>query len=140
SHAGMFVRLFGLTQDSLYINMARAAAWGQDAFVDPSTHVASYYWNKMNGGVGRYPHHAWWQVGWIADYLLSEIELRSNGKVSFPRGFNTPKVGPHQTYGFSSGIVFGLSADVILNEGLLRIDNPRVDYFCAINRRDKKLY
>ena len=73
SHAGLFVRMFALTGDSLFINMARAAAWGRDAFVDSATSVASYYWNAMNRGSGPYPHHAWWQVGWLTDYLLGFI-------------------------------------------------------------------
>lgn len=140
SHAGMFVRLFTLTQDSLYLNMARAAAWGQDAFVDQKTNVASYYWDKMNAGVGRYPHHAWWQVGWIMDYLLSEVELRSNGNISFPRGFITPKVGPHQTYGFSPGKVYGSIAELFLKEDVVRLDNERIDFIGAINNATKESY
>lgn len=140
SHAGMFVRLFALTKDPLYINMARAAAWGQDAFVDPSTHVASYYWRKMDNGPGRFPHHAWWQVGWITDYLMSEIELRSNKKISFPRGFITPKVGPHQTYNFAPGKVFGSSAKLLLRSGLFTLNNERIDFMGAINEESKEFY
>ena len=140
SHAGMFVRLFKLTQDSLYLNMARAAAWGQDAFVDQKTNVASYYWDKMNAGVGRYPHHAWWQVGWIMDYLLAEVELRSNGNISFPRGFITPKVGPHQTYGFSAGKVYGNDAELFLKEDILSIDNERIDFIGAVNKSKRETY
>jgi hypothetical protein len=139
SHAGMFVRLFGLTQDSLYLDMARVAAWGQDAFVNPETHVASYYWNKMNAGVGKYPHHAWWQIGWITDYLLSEIELRSAGSIKFPRGFITPKVGPHQTYGFSAGKLFGKEVELSLSEGY-KLSNPRVDYLSAIDKSYEEVY
>lgn len=140
SHAGLFVRLFALTQDSLFLQMARAAAWGRDAFVDPATGVASYYWNAMNKGAGPFPHHAWWQIGWITDYLLSEATLRSNGQLSFPRGFITPKVGPHQTYGFAPGTVLGQPAELLLKAGLLQLDNSRIDHFAAINRQQKKLY
>lgn len=132
SHAGMFVRLFGLTKDSLYLDMARAAAWGRDAFVHQPTSVASYYWRAMNNGAGPYPHHAWWQIGWITDYLLSEVSLRSDGKISFPRGFVTPKVGPHQTYGFAPGKIFGKEASLHLPKGMLEIENPKVDYMGAM--------
>ncbi len=45
----------------------------------------------MNKGAGPYPHHAWWQIGWITDYLLAEAQLRSDGQITFPRGFVTPK-------------------------------------------------
>lgn len=140
SHAGLFVRLFSLTGDSLFLNMARAAALGRDAFVDPATGVASYYWNAMNRGAGPFPHHAWWQIGWITDYLLSEVALRSQGKVVFPRGFITPKVGPHETYGFEPGIVFGNKAELMLKKGLLTLNSPYIDHFAAIDRKDKKLY
>ncbi|MGG7661493.1 glycerophosphoryl diester phosphodiesterase [Dyadobacter sp. BHUBP1] len=127
SHAGMFIRIYQLTGEQLFADMARAAAIGRDAFVDSKTSVASYYWNAMNRGAGPYPHHAWWQIGWITDYLLSEAALRSNGKVNFPRGFVTPKVGPHQTYGFAPGDVFGDKANLIIKEGFAVADSPSID-------------
>ncbi|KAA2243305.1 glycerophosphoryl diester phosphodiesterase [Chitinophaga agrisoli] len=140
SHAGMFVRLFTLTGDSLFLDMARAGALGRDAFVDTATGVASYYWDVMNKGAGPYPHHAWWQIGWITDYLLSEMELRSHGEIVFPRGFIAPKVGPHQTYGFAPGNIYGTTANLLLKEGLLQTDNPYLDYYCAINTTQHKLF
>lgn len=140
SHAGMFVRLFGMTQDSLFLDMARAAALGRDAFVQQPTGVASYYWNAMNAGAGPYPHHAWWQVGWITDYLLSEAQLRSNGAISFPRGFITPKVGPHQCYGFASGKVFGRMAKLYMPDSLLEVNNPQVDYISIADDFTRQLY
>lgn len=140
SHAGLFIRMFSLTRDSLFLTMARAAALGRDAFVDPATSVASYYWNTMNKGAGPYPHHAWWQIGWITDYLLSEATLRSGGKISFPRGFITPKVGPHQSYGFAAGSIYGTKADLLLKEGMLEAGTPYLDYFGAINKAQKKLF
>src|SRR5690606_4097063 len=112
SHAGMFVRLFQITADSLYLDMARAAARGRDAFVDPTTGVASYYWNAMNNGAGPFPQHAWWQIGRITDYLLAEAHLRANGQITFPSGFMAPKVGPHTAYGFASGKMFGKPVDL----------------------------
>lgn len=134
SHAGMFVRLFEMTGDSLFIDMARAGVWGRDAFVNKENSVASYYWYSFDQGPGRFPHHAWWQVGWITDYLLSEIELRSGGKITFPRGFVTPKVGPHQSYGFKKGSVFGEQADLLLRPDVVNLDNPQIDYFMATSK------
>ncbi|MCW3466105.1 glycerophosphoryl diester phosphodiesterase [Chitinophaga nivalis] len=140
SHAGMFVNMFMQTHDSLFLHMARAAALGRDAFVDTTTGVASYYWDVMNKGAGPYPHHAWWQIGWITDYLLAEIKLRSAGSVTFPHGFITPKVGPHLTYGFATGSVYGTPAKLLLKPGLIEIANPYIDYYCAINTAQKKLW
>lgn len=131
SHAGMFVRMFELTKDSIFIDMARAAAWGRDAFVDPASHVASYYWSTMNAGPGPFPHHAWWQIGWIMDYLLSEASLRTTNLISFPRGFLTPKVGPHQPYGFAPGKLFNEEVALHLPKNTVQIDNEKIDYFCA---------
>ncbi len=127
----MFIRMYELTGEALFADMARAAAVGRDAFVDPKTSVASYYWQAMNRGAGPYPHHAWWQVGWITDYLLSEAELRSKGKVSFPSGFVTPKVGPHQTYGFAPGTVNGQKVNLIISEEWVKVDNASIDYILA---------
>ncbi|HEY1164197.1 MAG TPA: hypothetical protein VGE90_03500 [Chitinophaga sp.] len=140
SHAGMFVRLFKLTQDSLFLDMARAAALGRDAFVHQPTGVASYYWNTMNAGAGPYPHHAWWQIGWITDYLLSEADLRSKGNISFPRGFITPKVGPHQCYGFVSGKIFGRMAKLYMPDSMLQVSDPQVDYISIADDFTKQLY
>lgn len=131
SHAGMFVRIYRLTGERIFLDMARAAAIGRDAFVDDATSVASYYWAAMNRGAGPYPHHAWWQMGWITDYLMAELELRSNGAISFPAGFITPKVGPHRTYAFRPGTVNGEEAELIMRSGLAEASNPNVEVVLA---------
>jgi len=140
SHAGMFVRMFQLTGDSLFIEMARAAAIGRDAFVDAKTSVASYYWNAMNKGAGPYPHHAWWQIGWITDYLLSEAQLRSGNQVIFPRGFVTPKVGPHESYGFAPGSIYGNEASLMNHQGLVECNNPNTEYILARSSDKKNMF
>ncbi len=140
SHAGMFVRLFELTKDSLYLKMARTAALSKDAFVDSATGVASYYWSAMNKGAGPFPHHAWWQVGWITDYLMAELSLRSQGRIDFPSGFLAPKVGPHKTFGFQKGKIFNGQGDLILMEKLVSLDNPNMDYLCAQDKQEKIFY
>jgi hypothetical protein len=140
SHAGLFIRMFGITKDSIFADMARAAAIGRDAFVDPKTSVASYYWNAMNRGAGPYPHHAWWQVGWITDYLMAEAEMRSEGKIIFPRGFVTPKVGPHQTYGFQPGKIFEEPAHLKTTEAVVSCDQPQVDYLVASSVNGNKTF
>jgi hypothetical protein len=140
SHAGMFLRMAQLTGEPIFKDFARATAIGRHAFVDDKTSVASYYWNAMNRGAGPYPHHAWWQIGWISDYLLTEASLRSDGRIKFPRGFVTPKVGPHQTYGFDKGEVYGKPAALIIREGLLQIDNPSIEYLLALDESSKTLY
>ncbi|UFH53523.1 glycerophosphoryl diester phosphodiesterase [Spirosoma sp. KNUC1025] len=140
SHAGLFLRMYALTHEPIFADMARAGAIGRDAFVDAKTSVASYYWSAMNRGAGPYPHHAWWQIGWLTDYLMAEAELRSGGKVSFPRGFVTPKVGPHQTYGFAPGTVYGEKAGLLIQEGLVQADSPAIDYILAQSPRQTRLY
>ena len=140
SHAGMFIRIFQLTHDSIFADMARASAIGRDAFVDSATSVASYYWNAMSNGAGPYPHHAWWQIGWITDYLMAEAELRSEGEVLFPRGFVAPKVGPHQTYGFVPGKIYGEEASLIMPDGLVSINEPNIEYITALSSDRKKLF
>jgi hypothetical protein len=129
SHAGLFLRVYQLTGEDIFRDIARSAAVARDAFVDPLTSVASYYWKGMNGGPGEFPHHAWWQIGWITDYLMSEIALRSEQAVTFPRGFFTPKVGPHASFGFAPGMIYGEAAD--LSWGNVGVDEPAVDYVVA---------
>ena len=140
SHAGLFVRMAEISGEQVFLDMARAAAWGRDAFVDPATHVASYYWARMDDGPGPFPHHAWWQVGWITDYLMSEISLRSAERISFPRGFITPKVGPHQPYGFKEGNIFGERATLWLPEQGVEVSNQQVDFMAAKGLRGTDVY
>ncbi|NDW08714.1 glycoside hydrolase family 88 protein [Dysgonomonas sp. 520] len=135
SHAGMFLRIYDITKDTLFLDMARAAANGRDGFVDKKTSVASYYWSSFDNGAGAFPHHAWWQIGWIMDYLVAEAELRSNGNVSFPRGFVAPKVGPHQTMGFSSGKINGEKVNLLLSDSLISCDNPLCEYLTAVSKK-----
>lgn len=140
SHAGLFIRMHQLTGEPIFADMARAGAIGRDAFVDANTSVESYYWNAMNRGAGPYPHHAWWQIGWIIDYLMAEADARTDGQVRFPRGFITPKVGPHQSYGFSPGTIYGQKANLLIQEGFVLPDNPNVDYILAQSPDQKTVF
>lgn len=140
SHCGFFLKLYSLTKDRIFRDMARLGAMGRDAFVNEDTGVASYYWNRFDHGAGFFPHHAWWQIGWIYDYLLSEAELRSNGNISFPRGFMTPKVGTHRTAGFAPGTIDGKKVNLLLRKRLISLDNPNVDYITAQSEDGKFLF
>ncbi|WP_183557867.1 glycerophosphoryl diester phosphodiesterase [Mucilaginibacter sp. SP1R1] len=140
SHAGFFIRMFQLTKEPIFADMARAGALGRDAFVNQQTSVASYYWRNMNEGAGPYPHHAWWQIGWITDYLMAEAEMRSDGEVVFPRGFITPKVGPHQTYGFAAGTVYGDKASLMITDGAVKPSEPVIDYIVAKSQKKNCYY
>jgi hypothetical protein len=132
--------MYALTGEPLFRDMARAAVLGRDAFVNPSTSVASYYYRAMNSGAGEFPQHAWWQIGWITDYLISEAALRLHDRFTFPRGFFTPKVGPHAAYGFAAGQVEGEPAALILKDGLIRVDSPNFDYLTAQSTGDRHLF
>jgi hypothetical protein len=129
SYAGLYIRMARLTGEPLFADLARAATLARDAFLDPETQVASYYWITFNRGPGPYPHHAWWQIGWITDYLVSEIQLRTAGAVTFPRGFIAPKVGPHACFGFAPGKIHGAP----VNLTWLDVDTgrPDIDYLTA---------
>ncbi|HEY0946870.1 MAG TPA: glycerophosphoryl diester phosphodiesterase [Opitutaceae bacterium] len=138
THAGLFIRMHALTGEPLFRDLARAAALARDAFVNPETSVASYYWNGMDRGAGPFPHHAWWQIGWITDYLISEAAMRSAGQVYFPAGFITPKVGPHRCYGFAPGRVLGTPAD--LAWGRLTTSHPAIDTILARATEGRRLF
>ncbi|REG78253.1 glycoside hydrolase family 88 protein [Algoriphagus antarcticus] len=140
SHAGMFIRMFDITGEQIFADMARSAAIGRHAFVDEKTSVASYYWKAMDNGAGPYPHHAWWQVGWITDYLMAEMELRSNRNIVFPRGFITPKVGPHQSYGFEAGRIFGEKALLKMVPDAVSVSNPSLEYVVTSSEQGEKIW
>lgn len=107
SHCGLFVRMYSLTGEQLFLDMARAGAIAREAHLNPGNKVSTYYWSQFDRGPASFPMHAWWQIGWISDYLLAEAEMRSGGNIRFPRGFFTPKVGPQQITGFDYGTLYG---------------------------------
>jgi hypothetical protein len=134
SHAGLFLRVYQLTGEAIFRDMARSAAVAREAFVDPATGVASYYWIGMTASAAyrhehTYPHHAWWQIGWITDYLMSEIALRSSNAIEFPRGFFAAKVGAHEPFRFAPGTIYGETAQ--LSWGNVDVDNPAIDCIVA---------
>jgi len=140
SHAGLFIRIAQITGDEYFATLARSAIWGRDAFLNPENKVASYYWLSMDAGAGKFPHHAWWQIGLLTDYLLSEISYRSQGAIDFPAGFFTPKVGPHKTFGFKDGKVFGKSASLMMRKNIIVSGNSNLDYLAAWDKHEKNLY
>jgi hypothetical protein len=143
SHAGLFIRMYELTGQAVFRDMARAAARGRHHFSNPDTGLAVYYWSSIENvakGSTMFPWHAEWQIGWITDYLMSEAHLRSKGRVSFPSGFATPKVGPHVTYGFAPGMIYGHTANLWLPGAQVSCDNPNAEYVCAVDEKAGKLY
>ena len=86
-----------------------------------------------------FPHHAWWQLGWIADYVFAEAEMRSGRRISFPRGFMTPKVGPQRIFGFEPGTVYGEQANPIMVKGLFDADNTDIEILSALTTDRNRL-
>lgn len=140
SHCGLYTRLAAMTGDSLFVDLARTAAIAREEFLNPDTKIATYYWSQFDRGPGPFPHHAWWQLGWIVDYLLCEAECRSEGLIAFPRGFVTPKVGPQRITGFAPGRIGQHEADLILRPGLVRTGCPDLDCLTALSSDDRRLY
>lgn len=139
-HCGLYTRLAAMTGDSLFVNLARTAAIAREEFLNPDTKIATYYWSQFDRGPGPFPHHAWWQLGWIVDYLLCEAECRSEGLIAFPRGFVTPKVGPQRITGFAPGRIGQHEADLILRPGLVRTGCPDLDCLTALSSDGRRLY
>lgn len=140
SHCGMFVRLYEETADRLFLDLARAAATAREAHLAPDTHMATYYWSQFDRGPGPFPHHAWWQLGWIADYVFAEAEMRSGRRISFPRGFMTPKVGPQRIFGFEPGTVYDEQANPIMVKGLFEADNTDIEILSALTTDRNRLF
>jgi hypothetical protein len=69
---------------------------------------------------------------------MAEAEMRSNQNIVFPRGFVTPKVGPHQTYGFQAGNIFGESATLQSTENVVTCDKPQIDYIVAKSEKGNR--
>lgn len=143
SHAGLFVRMHEETGEPVFLTMARAAARGRQAFVGEEIGVSIYYWDSLphvERDHDKFPWHAFWQIGWITDYLLAEAHLRSGGEIRFPAGFMTPKVGPHRTFGFAPGAIFGHQADLVFRQGMVECDNPDIEILTALSVDKRTLF
>jgi hypothetical protein len=143
SFTGLFIRIYEYTGEPVFLTMARSAARGRNTYVDQESGQAIYYWSSLENltkGATMFPWHAYWQIGWIIDYLISEIHLRSAGKIEFPYGFMTPKVGPHVTYGFAPGKIFGQKGDLIFRPDMIGSDNADIEYIMAQSPDKSKLY
>ena len=143
SYAGMFTRIYSYTGDELFLTMARVAARGRHLVVAEDSGCAMYYWfpglmDEKKRTV--FPWHAYWQIGWITDYLMGEASVRSKGNIKFPYGFMTPKVGPSVTYGFAPGKIYDRMADLLLRPDMVKTDNQDVEYITALSSDKKKLY
>ncbi|BCJ34535.1 hypothetical protein Athai_20380 [Actinocatenispora thailandica] len=139
-HTGAFVRFHRLTGDRVFLDLARAAARGRDAFVDPASGIPSYYWFAGSGGAHTYPWHGWWHLGWLVDYLVAEAELRSGGAIAFDRGFMTAKVGASKPTGFAPGRLYGRAAHLVRPHALVTVADPDVDWLTARSADGTTLY
>jgi hypothetical protein len=140
SHAGAFVRFYELSGDQIFLDLARTAAKGRDAWVDITSGISAYYWVSGNSSGSTYPWHGWWHIGWITDYLLSEAHLRSEGSIVFPQGFSTAKVGSHRPYGFEYGTIWGQTARLWMPVTLLNVSQPEVDFVTAVSKNNDQLF
>ena len=52
----------------------------------------------------------------------------------------TPKVGPHRTFGFAPGTIFGNEASLIFRQGMMRCDNGDMEFLTALSSDGKTLY
>ena len=49
-------------------------------------------------------------------------------------------MGPHQSYGFAPGKIYGQPANLVIREGLIRINNPNIEHVTALSVDGKKLF
>ena len=52
----------------------------------------------------------------------------------------TPKVGPHESVGFAPGVVDGSEARLVMEPGLVVVENPDVEVVTARSTDGKRLF
>ncbi|AWI09467.1 glycerophosphoryl diester phosphodiesterase [Ereboglobus luteus] len=96
SYAGLYVRMAQITGEPLFKDLARASALGRDAFLDPKTQVASYYWSNFNRGPGSFPTTHGGRLAGSPTTLYPKFNYARRGRFRFravssrPRSARTP--------------------------------------------------
>ncbi|WP_309714724.1 hypothetical protein [Armatimonas sp.] len=160
-HRGIFLtcfapwllRIAALTGDTFLHDLARAAVVGRYAS------FPGYHMNTARTTVYEkrdYPlhpfeelsynsfhfNHAWPHIALVLDYLISEVETRTNGAIRFPsryaEGYAYLK---NRIYGDRPGVWQG-EKDVWLwmPRGLVTVSSPQVNYIAARSGDGKALY
>ncbi|WP_431210114.1 hypothetical protein ACQ86N_29190 [Puia sp. P3] len=52
----------------------------------------------------------------------------------------TPKVGPHESVGFAPGVVDGVAARLVMEAGLVEVDDPDVEVVTARSVDGRRLF
>ena len=137
---GGFLRLAQYTGDKQFETYARNAAIGRMG------NYGGYYYTTFTDLMQnpRYPyegpdigfiyyHHLPVHLSWTIDYLVSEANLASNGKIKFPglRQFGYAYFD-NSVYGYAPGEVFGeKNVWLWFDKNLVDIENPQINYLTA---------
>ena len=136
--APALLRLAALTADDLLRDVAH------NAMVGRFTNYPGYYFRQQTVAPLRpdfpltgpfdlttlYHHHAPGQLGMVLDYLVTEHEVRSHGRIAFPAAFEENFVWfRYRTYGHRPGVFHGRE-DVWLwmPRGVVTLDNPQISW------------
>lgn len=116
-----------------HMNTARTTVYEK-----PDFPLHTHY--EMNVNSMHY-NHIWPHMSIILDYIISDIEMRSKGRIHFP--YTVVEAFANlgcRMYGFEKGEFMGEQAYLWMPQRLVKCSNPQINYICARSADKKTLY
>ncbi|XHR27150.1 MAG: hypothetical protein ACFUZC_14485 [Chthoniobacteraceae bacterium] len=108
-----------------HINTARTTAYEKPDFAERPM-------AELNSTTSLHYNHIWPHIALVLDYLVSDVDARTKGAVSFPARFAEGYAYfQSKIYGDRPGKFHGEDAWLWMPKGLVTSDNPEVNYIAA---------
>ena len=108
-----------------HINTARTTVYEKPDFANRSA-------NELNSTTSLHYNHIWPHIALLLDYLVSDVDARSGGAISFPGRFAEGYAYlQSQIYGDRPGKFHGDEVWLWMPQGVVTCDCPEVNYITA---------
>ncbi|MCX6968098.1 MAG: hypothetical protein NTZ46_10060 [Verrucomicrobia bacterium] len=108
-----------------HMNTARTTVYEKPDFAERPM-------KELNSTTSLHYNHIWPHIALLFDYLVSDVQARSGGAITFPARFAEGYAYLQSAvYGDRPGKFFGDEAWLWMPKGLVNCDNPEINYIAA---------
>lgn len=110
-----------------HINTARTTVYEKEGYAEREK-------NALNSSNSIHYNHIWPHISLLLDFLVSDVAARSGGKIDFPGKFSEGYAYfQTRVYGTDPGEFFGNKAILWMPPGLVKYEDPEINYVSARN-------